>query len=271
MHFDFPDLAANEIVTSAELKLSIVPKENRPNYAPQHIYVHDIVKPGIKGKSKPILRLVDTQVINRSSDLSVVSLDVLPIVERWSNNHTNNYGLLVDVRSPAGDKVHSHVRLRRDVDHREWSTVQPVLLVYSDDSTIDRPTNWTDIMHKRSISRQKRSSTPRKSKRQPSSCKRFPLRVEFAEVGWKDWIVAPDGYDAYYCAGECSGTFPDNSNVSNHAIVQSLMHSIHPNVIPMPCCVPTTMNPISMLYLDDNSKAVMKTYHDMVVVGCGCR
>lgn len=39
----------------------------------------------------------------------------------------------------------------------------------------------------------------------------------------QDWIIAPDGYAAYYCEGECA--FPLNSymNATNHAIVQTLV------------------------------------------------
>lgn len=41
----------------------------------------------------------------------------------------------------------------------------------------------------------------------------------------QDWIIAPEGYAAYYCEGECA--FPLNSymNATNHAIVQTLVSS----------------------------------------------
>lgn len=34
-------------------------------------------------------------------------------------------------------------------------------------------------------------------------------------------------------------------------------------------CVPTELSAISMLYLDENEKVVLKNYQDMVVEGCG--
>lgn len=42
----------------------------------------------------------------------------------------------------------------------------------------------------------------------------------------KDWIIAPEGYAAFYCEGECS--FPLNSymNATNHAIVQTLVSTV---------------------------------------------
>ena len=30
-----------------------------------------------------------------------------------------------------------------------------------------------------------------------------PLYVDFSDVGWNDWIVAPLGYHAFYCHREC--------------------------------------------------------------------
>lgn len=43
----------------------------------------------------------------------------------------------------------------------------------------------------------------------------------------QDWIIAPEGYAAYYCEGECA--FPLNSymNATNHAIVQTLVSPRH--------------------------------------------
>lgn len=45
----------------------------------------------------------------------------------------------------------------------------------------------------------------------------------------QDWIIAPEGYAAYYCEGECA--FPLNSymNATNHAIVQTLVSPTQPH------------------------------------------
>lgn len=51
----------------------------------------------------------------------------------------------------------------------------------------------------------------------------------------QDWIIAPEGYAAYYCEGECA--FPLNSymNATNHAIVQTLVSG---------ACVPSGHAPL---------------------------
>uniref|UniRef100_A0A8C5G896 Bone morphogenetic protein 7-like n=1 Tax=Gouania willdenowi TaxID=441366 RepID=A0A8C5G896_GOUWI len=96
------------------------------------------------------------------------------------------------------------------------------------------------------------------------------LYVSFKDLGWQDWIIAPEGYSAYYCEGECA--FPLNSymNATNHAIVQTLVHFINPDLVPKPCCAPTQLHGISVLYFDDSSNVILKKYRNMVVRACGC-
>ncbi|CAF96552.1 unnamed protein product, partial [Tetraodon nigroviridis] len=127
-------------------------------------------------------------------------------------------------------------------------------------------------------------------------CKKHELYVSFRDLGWQgDWIIAPEGYAAYYCDGECA--FPLNSymNATNHAIVQTLVgfcrnpperpalsrplknasfqkqvHFINPETVPKPCCTPTQLHSISVLYFDDSSNVILKKYRNMVVRACGC-
>ncbi|XP_054639330.1 bone morphogenetic protein 7-like [Dunckerocampus dactyliophorus] len=101
-------------------------------------------------------------------------------------------------------------------------------------------------------------------------CKKHELYVSFRDLGWQDWIIAPEGYAAYYCEGECA--FPLNSymNATNHAIVQTLVHFINPGTVPKPCCAPTQLHGISVLYFDDSSNVILKKYRNMVVRSCGC-
>ncbi|KAL0972921.1 hypothetical protein UPYG_G00196440 [Umbra pygmaea] len=101
-------------------------------------------------------------------------------------------------------------------------------------------------------------------------CRRHPLYVDFKDVGWNKWIVAPSGYDAFFCLGECRFPLADHMNSSSHAMVQTLVNSVN-GAVPRACCVPTALSPIAMLYLDPHDRVVLKNYQDMVVEGCGCR
>ncbi|GMS78951.1 hypothetical protein PENTCL1PPCAC_1126, partial [Pristionchus entomophagus] len=133
---------------------------------------------------------------------------------------------------------------------------------------------------KRSASEEERRRKERKERRRKNRkhrnggekgiCHRKPMYVDFAELNWQDWIMAPPGYEAYQCSGGCPFPFPAQVNASNHAIVQGLLHNYN-DEIPEPCCVPTETAPLSILYMDVNSRVVIKQYPDMIVTACGCR
>ncbi|XP_044514566.1 embryonic growth/differentiation factor 1-like isoform X1 [Gracilinanus agilis] len=102
-------------------------------------------------------------------------------------------------------------------------------------------------------------------------CKARQLYINFRDVGWHNWIIAPRGFMANYCQGHCF--FPTATKISsfNHAVMQSLMHSVAPTTTPPPCCVPVKLSPISVLFYDNSDNVVLRHYEDMVVDECGCR
>lgn len=102
-------------------------------------------------------------------------------------------------------------------------------------------------------------------------CNRKHLHVNFKEMGWDDWIIAPLEYDAYHCDGVCDFPIRAHLEPTNHAIIQTLINSMDPGSTPPTCCVPTKLTPISILYIDSSNNVVYKQYEDMVVEACGCR
>ncbi|RWS13376.1 putative TGF-beta ligand glass bottom boat protein-like protein [Dinothrombium tinctorium] len=102
------------------------------------------------------------------------------------------------------------------------------------------------------------------------SCQKKTLYVSFRDLGWQDWIIAPDGYAAFFCDGECSFPLNAHMNATNHAIVQTLVHLMNPTNVPKPCCAPTKLSSIMVLYFDDNSNVILKKYKNMIVKSCGC-
>ena len=120
--------------------------------------------------------------------------------------------------------------------------------------------------------RKKKENPPGKRRKgHKNLCSRHPLYVDFNDVGWNDWIIAPVGYQAYYCNGQCPFPLSENLNTTNHAIVQTLVHSVDPRAAPPACCVPTSLNSMTILYVDEYDKVVLRVYDNMVVEGCGCR
>lgn len=111
----------------------------------------------------------------------------------------------------------------------------------------------------------------RHGKKSKSRCSKKPLHVNFRDLGWDDWIIAPLDYEAYHCEGVCDFPLRSHLEPTNHAIIQTLMNSMDPNSTPPSCCVPTKLSPISILYIDAGNNVVYKQYEDMVVEQCGCR
>ena len=108
----------------------------------------------------------------------------------------------------------------------------------------------------------------RKSK---TRCGKRPLHVNFRQLGWDDWIIAPLDYEAHHCEGVCEFPLRAHLEPTNHAIIQTLMNSMGPGDMPPSCCAPTQLSPISILYIDSGNNVVYKQYEDMVVESCGCR
>lgn len=46
------------------------------------------------------------------------------------------------------------------------------------------------------------------SESQHRGCSKRNLRVDFADIGWSEWVIAPKAFDAYYCAGTCGFPMP---------------------------------------------------------------
>lgn len=102
------------------------------------------------------------------------------------------------------------------------------------------------------------------------ACQRHDLYVSFRSLGWKDWIIAPEGYRAFYCGGECTFPLGSHMNATNHAIIQNLVALTKPYEVPKPCCAPTKLSAAQVLYFDDKSNVILKRYKHMIVKACGC-
>ena len=122
---------------------------------------------------------------------------------------------------------------------------------------------------KSSSSFRNHTRTPVRNPYHQKFCNKYSFFVSFTDLKWSDWIIAPDGYEAWYCSGKCPFPLHPNLNSTNHAIVQMLAHLMNPQV-PEPCCAPTKLQPISVLYYDDYSNVVLKKYRNMIVQSCGC-
>ena len=97
------------------------------------------------------------------------------------------------------------------------------------------------------------------------------MYVDFREMGWDAYIIAPEGYQAYKCGGPCKFPISRAMSPSNHAIVHILKHVSSPETTGRPCCVPVSFKPLMVLYIDEDTNVIFKRYEDMIVKKCGCQ
>ncbi len=218
--------------------------------------------------------MVNTKLIRHGPGEKWHTLDVTDAVKQWQSAPGTNHGIRVEV---LGDRA-GHTRLRRSAGtlDEDWHAQQPLVMAFTDDRDIEtqrleQEKHSHRQRRRRSEQARTRRSKKNKRRRRKRICRRHSLLVDFEEVGWNSWIVAPPSFDAYYCHGECPFALSDNLNTTNHAVVQSLVHSMNPEAVPKPCCVPTQLSPFSLLYVNTNGTLVLKAYKDMVVEACGCR
>nr|QWX95835.1 TGFbeta ligand [Strongyloides stercoralis] len=102
-------------------------------------------------------------------------------------------------------------------------------------------------------------------------CQLYKFFIEFKDLGWDHWVIAPRGYEASYCDGSCTFPLNNNMNATNHAIISTLIHLIDSTRTDPPKCAPTKLKPMKILFIDDNSNVVIKRYQAMMAIECGCQ
>ncbi|XP_053321705.1 protein DVR-1-like [Spea bombifrons] len=101
-------------------------------------------------------------------------------------------------------------------------------------------------------------------------CKKSCFYVKFKDVGWQNWVVAPSGYMANYCHGNCPFSERNVQNLSRYPNIQNKIHSKAQNS-PLCHCAPIKMSPVPMLFYDNEDNVVLGQYENLVVDECGCR
>uniref|UniRef100_A0AAY4BCX3 TGF-beta family profile domain-containing protein n=1 Tax=Denticeps clupeoides TaxID=299321 RepID=A0AAY4BCX3_9TELE len=218
-----------------------------------------------------------------ASDEGWLEFDITATSNLWVMSPNHNLGLQIRIETASG----------RSISPREAGLVgrngpierQPFMVAFFKVSEVHiRSTRSTGSNGRRRQQSRNRSTQPQEAPKgqsvsaltlynssdQKTACRKHELYVSFRELGWQDWIIAPEGYAANYCDGECSFPLNAHMNATNHAIVQTLVHLMNPENVPKPCCAPTKLHAISVLYFDDNSNVILKKYKNMVVRACGC-
>ncbi|XP_019569048.2 growth/differentiation factor 3 [Rhinolophus sinicus] len=186
----------------------------------------------------------------------ILYFNLLDVAKVWNNNPQKNLGLFLEILV-KGDRDPG-VNFQLEATCARLSRLHASLLVV---------TLNPEQCH--SSSRRRRAAIPAPNASCKNLCHPHQLFINFRDLGWHKWIIAPRGFMANYCHGHCPFSMTTALNSSNYAFMQALMHVVDPT-IPQAVCIPTKLSPISMLYQDNDDNVILRHYEDMVVDECGC-
>ncbi|XP_071504327.1 dorsalin-1-like [Diadema antillarum] len=294
-------IPASERVIKAQLRFFVANRANNLDSTAKFI---------VYTKDDVVTHKLSSHFLN-PSDSEWIEIDISESIQKAMKRRRKEtkFGLDVDATSNRRHltiHLRLHIRLVDAFDGRcledggveilRDATHNPLLLVYSDDSSPQRSktrkqdVEIDELIHREremtagksgnaSLPRIRRSDgnmgklfEPRRRRAlRRNFCRRREMQVNFDDIGWGSWIIFPKEYRAYRCEGKCLFPLTDHWTPTKHAIIQTLMH--HRNLlIDRACCVPTKLEAISILYLDDAAVPTYKyAYDGMVVSECGCR
>lgn len=166
-----------------------------------------------------------------------IELNVTSAVMQWTTNTNTNKGLYIG----AYFKSNQDREIKLDeiglVNSKGDDKYQPFLVAYCRAQQVIKPFHHNSSRSKRNVQKKRKNKS---ENRNPlidlpvdhhKSCQIKTLYVSFKDLNWQDWIIAPEGYGAFYCSGECNFPLNAHMNATNHAIVQTLVHLMHPSKV----------------------------------------
>jgi len=292
MYFDVESNFIVKRTLASELRVYLDVRNKTVKDKQLMISLYEIVVP------KKTYRTLNTIEVN-ATESGWHGLDVLDATTRWKENPESNNGVLVVCRT-----LKKKIKTLNEcglLDFKGDSENKPFLVSFyqsgDEEEFLAEQVPWEEEKELyQSKHRRKRRAMEglkdlfpqveniadglagimdpsfRKRNHSNTMCRRKPLYIGFKDLGWSDWIMAPEGYKASYCEGECKFGRHDHGNAStNHALIQTLVNLMLPKYVPPPCCAPIQLEPLQVLFLDERNNVIMKKYANMVVNDCACQ
>ncbi|NWU62418.1 BMP7 protein, partial [Pterocles burchelli] len=237
------------------------------------VEVYEVLESGSKPQKK---HLIASRLLSLYTEGWEV-FNVTQTVSKWVGNSSSNHGFLITTTHVFNNRIeHNLVKFAKSQGTLQES--RNALLVLFTNSNKRRSSSFVPsstskfAQHSNSVlDRRPRAAAIPSAKSQVTTCHRRELYVDFGAIGWSGWIIYPSGYNAFYCRGSCLFPLGESLNATNHATVQSIVHTLKLSQdVSTPCCVPDELKSLNLLYFDDKENVVLKNYKDMVATRCGC-
>ncbi|XP_055514457.1 growth/differentiation factor 15-like [Leucoraja erinacea] len=241
--FNSSDIYPGLRIVRAELKLfqHFLANQSLQKSSPvsgRRASVYEILEATSPG-GEPSYRLLDTKSLD-SGPVAGVSFDVRPLVERWMGSGLQQVQVQLQFHPPHPDRP---------------------LVQQGDGAQLEIETR---VQRRRG---RRAASSGEDCRRRQRSCCRKSLRVSFKEIGWNDWIRAPESYNMYNCGGAC----PANYRPANmHAMIKSAMHQLSGGTSPALCCIPAAFEPMTLLHYSSEGTLTLTAFEGMIVTNCHC-
>ncbi|KFQ41088.1 Bone morphogenetic protein 7, partial [Mesitornis unicolor] len=224
------------------------------------VEVYELLESGSKPQKKHLIASRLLSVYTEGWEV----FNVTQTVSKWVGNSNSNHGFLITTTHVFNHRIeHNLVKFAKSQGSLQES--RNALLVLFTNSNKRRSSSF--VPSSTSMSRRPRAAPSA----EVAACHRRELYVDFRAIGWSGWIIYPSGYNAFYCRGSCLFPLGENLNATNHATVQSIVHTLKLSQnVSTPCCVPDELKSLNLLYFDDKENVVLKNYKDMVATRCGC-
>lgn len=213
-------------------------------------------------------QFIDRQVLSKSDmprGPRWIELDATKLANLWYDESKENE-ISVELKFECLD-----TRRKLGRNEKQPLVINPVLniITTSDESSEDfggsRRKRRANPEHLMSLHKGRRTECRGENKK----CCRHEMSVIFKDLKGFEFIVQPKNFDAGYCKGRCP---PRYNPAHHHAFLQSLIWKEDRRKAPRPCCAPSKLDELEILYFDENDPTKLKisSWKNMKVLECAC-